>query len=76
MGVEKLDREELTVLIKEGPVRITMNDGRSFDVESSEFITVSDIAAALLYRANDGKWRHVHLPLVTMTSVEPIAAEA
>ena len=67
-----MDREELSTLIKDGPVRITMNDGRAFEVSGPEMATVSDIAAAVLYRADDGRFRHIHLPLVTMTSVEPL----
>jgi hypothetical protein len=46
-----------------------MNDGRSHDVASPEFATFSDIAAAVLYRGADGKLRHMHLPLVTMSDV-------
>jgi len=71
-----MDREELTALIAKGPVRIRMNDGEVYTIESSEFVTVSDIAAAVLYRADDGKFRHMHLPLVTMSGVESLAADA
>ncbi len=71
-----MDREELTKLIAEGPIRIRMNDGRSYEVAGPEFATVSDIAAAVLYRAEDGKYRHMHLPLVTMSGVEPIETSA
>jgi len=53
-----------------------MNGGHEYTVESSEFITVSDIAAAVLYRSgNDGKYRHMILPLVTMPGVEPLSTE-
>ena len=67
-----MDREELNALIAKGPVRIHMNDGQSYFVPSPEFALVSDIAAAVLYLADDGKYRHFHLPLVTMSGVEPI----
>lgn len=67
-----MDREKPTDLIKDGPVRINMDDGRSFHVAGPEMATASDIAAAVLYRADEGKYRHIHLPLVTMTSVEPL----
>jgi hypothetical protein len=67
-----MDRQELTALIKEGPVRIRMNDGQFYDIAGPEFATVSDIAAAVLYRGEDGKLRHMHLPLVTMSGVEPL----
>ncbi len=71
-----MDREELTALIADGPVLIRMNDGREYTIESPEFATVSDIAAAVLYRAEDGKYRHMHLPLVTMSGVEPLSKNA
>jgi hypothetical protein len=67
-----MDRKELNALIAEGPIRIRMNDGRSYDVENHDFICVSDISASVLCRGEDGKLRHVHLPLVTMTAVEPL----
>ncbi len=67
-----MDREELTALIKKGPIRIRMNDGRAYEVSGPEFATVSDIAAAVLYRGEDGKFRHMQLPLVTMSGVEPL----
>lgn len=70
-----MDREELTAILAEGPVRIRMNDGRSYDVLNKQFITISDIAASVLYRHEDGKLRHVYLPLVTMSAVEPMEAE-
>ncbi len=70
-----MDREELNlILLSETPFVIRMNDGREYEVRSKEVITVSDIAASVLYRHDDGKLRHVYLPLVTMTAVEPIAA--
>jgi hypothetical protein len=49
-----------------------MDDGRAYDVEKPEFASVSDISAAVLYRGEDGKLRHMHLPLVTMSGVEPL----
>ncbi len=67
-----MDREELTAIIRQGPVRIRMNDGRAYEIPSSEFATVSDIAASVLHRSDDGKLRHVYLPLVTMTAIEPM----
>lgn len=71
-----MDREELQALIRKGPVKITMNDGQVFEIPTSDFCIVSDISAALLRKCEDGKWRTIHLPLVTMTSVELLTAEA
>jgi hypothetical protein len=68
-----MDRKELLDILENGPTRIRMNYGRSYDVQSTEFVTVSDIAAAVLYRdEEDGKLRHAYLPLVTMCAVEPL----
>jgi hypothetical protein len=67
-----VDREELTAIIRATPVRIRMNDGRAYEIPGPEFAVVSDIAASILHRGDDGKLRHVYLPLVTMCAVEPI----
>lgn len=71
-----MDREELTDIIRKGPVRITMNDGSSYVVNGPEMAVVSDIAASILHKCEDGKWRNVYLPLVTMASIEPLDVEA
>jgi hypothetical protein len=67
-----MERQELNALIAQGPIRLRMNDGRAYDVEKPEFVSVSDISAAVPYRGDDGKLRHMHLPLVTMSGVEPL----
>lgn len=67
-----MDREELLALLRQGPHRIRMNDGHHYDVASLEMAVVSDIAAYVLRRSDDGKLRTVVLPLVTMTAVEPL----
>ncbi len=71
-----MDREELNELIKQGPVRIKMNNGETYDVPSIEFAVVGDIAAAVLVRGEDNKLRTKHLTLVTMCSVESLSTEA
>jgi hypothetical protein len=71
-----MDRKELTKLIADGAVRITMNSGRTFEIPSREFAIVSDIAAYALYRAEDGLMRTAVLPLVTMSVVESIEGSA
>jgi hypothetical protein len=69
-----MDREELTNLARQGPIRIRMKDGCSYDVPNIEQILISDISASVLYRHADGKLRHVHLPLVAMSGVEPLTS--
>jgi hypothetical protein len=71
-----MDREELTKLIAQGPVRIRMNDGNSVVVPNSEMATVSDMSAAVLVRSEDGRLRHQHLALLCICSVEPISNSA
>jgi len=64
-----MHREELTELIRQGPVRVKMNNGDTFEIPSSEFATVSDISAAVLVR-DDGRLIHRHLSLVCICSAE------
>jgi hypothetical protein len=68
-----MDREELSHLIAQGPVRIRMNNGETVDIPHSEMATVSDISAAVLVRDEDGKLRHRHLALVCICSVEELS---
>ena len=69
-----MDRETLENMLDQLPLRITMNDGRSFVVTSDRGIALSDLDAYVLYRSEDGKLRGIHLPYVTMTGVEVNAA--
>lgn len=68
-----MDREELNELIRLGPVRITMNSGDSVDILNREMVSVSSMAAAVLVKGADGKFRHHLYPLVTMSKVESLA---
>lgn len=68
-----MDREELTNLIAQGPVRIRMNNGETMDIPHAEMATVSDISAAVLVRDTDGRLRHRHLSLVCICSVEVLS---
>lgn len=68
-----MDREELMELVRRGPIRITMNDGQSYDVPSVEHCLVSNISISVLVRSReDNQWRQMHLPLVTIASVEEL----
>ncbi len=69
-----MDREELNKILEDCPIRITMNDGSSFEVPSKEMALCSDIKLTLLHKAKDGKWRDVYLPLVKMAKIEAISA--
>jgi hypothetical protein len=67
-----MDREELTHLVAQGPVRIRMDNGDTVDIPSAEMATVSDISAAVLVRGEDGRLRHQHFALVCICSVEEL----
>jgi hypothetical protein len=69
-----MDRETLWEAVKEGPIRVTMNDGQTYDIPSPEFVTVGDIAAYVLVRSPDGKLRAKRLALVCMTTIEEMIA--
>ena len=67
-----MDRETVINAAKVGPIRISMNDGRIYDVPSIEFITADDIAAHVVTKSVDGKFRTIYLSLVTMVSIESL----
>lgn len=65
-----MDRETLNHAINEGPIRITMNDGSTFDIVDRSTVLVDATTAYVLQRASDGKMRAVWLSLVCMCKVE------
>ena len=67
-----MDRTTLVNAIKNGPVRVTMNDGSQYEIPNVEFCVVSDIAAFVLVRNADGKLGAKILALVCMLSIEPL----
>lgn len=67
-----MDREELNDLIRQGPIRITMNSGDTVDILNRDMVSVSSMAAAVLVKGDDGKYRHHLYPLVTMSKVEQL----
>lgn len=68
-----MDRQEINALLEMGPVEIHMNDGSKHIVGSEDQPSCSDISLSYLRKSDDGKWRHVHLSLVTMTRAEAAA---
>ena len=69
-----MDRETVMEAIRRGPIEITMNDGQKIIVPNSEFCVVDDIAAHILYRAEDGSMKTKIAALVCMTSITPVDA--
>ena len=72
VGNPPIDREELNEWIRLGPIRITMNSGDTVDITNRELVTVSSMAAVVLVRSPDGRYRHQIYPLVTMSKVEQL----
>jgi len=68
-----MDREELVEAINRGPVRVTMNDGSKYVIESRDSALVGDLTCYILIRSDDGKLRARHLSLVGMTEIEELA---
>lgn len=71
-----MDRELLQRLLDASPIRILMNDGRSYTIDDPRQAIVDNISCYTLYHDDDGKVRTMVLPLVTMSGVEPIEATA
>ena len=67
-----MDREELNEWIRQGPIRITMNSGDTVDIINREMVAVSSMAAVVLVKCPDSKYRHQVFPLVTMSKVEQL----
>lgn len=66
-----MDRDELIHLIRQGPVRVRMNNGDVYDIPNAEFAIVGDLHAGVLVRDEDGVARARILSLVCMCSAEP-----
>ncbi len=49
-----------------------MNSGDTVDITNRELVTVSSMAAVVLVRCEDGRYRHHIYPLVTMGKVEQL----
>lgn len=69
-----MDRETLRRLLDASPIRILMNDGKSYTIDDPRQAIVDNISCYTLYRDEDGKLRTMILPLVTMSGVEPLEA--
>lgn len=71
-----MDRETLLQAIEHGPVRVTMNDGSSYDIESLRDVAVDSTTCYLKRRASDDRYRAIWLALVCMTKVEQLSTVA
>ncbi|MCF7962916.1 MAG: hypothetical protein K9M08_19425 [Pirellula sp.] len=71
-----MDRETLLQAVEHGPVRVTMNDGLSYDIESLRDVAVDSTTCYLMKRGTDGRYRAIWLALVCMTKVEQLSTVA
>ena len=69
-----MDRETFLAALRKGPIRVTMNDGSQYNIQSTELCVVDQIAAHALYQ-EDGVWKTRILSLVCMISIEPLTAD-
>jgi hypothetical protein len=67
-----MESEELQKMVRECPLLIRMNDGREVFVEKSEFITVGDYTAGVLFD-DGGVKRNTVISIINITSVMPHA---
>jgi len=71
-----MDRDTLLQAIDQGPVRVFMNDGQSFEISSLKDVAVDSMTAYVVYRDETNRYRAHWLSLVAMTRIEQIAAVA
>lgn len=71
-----MDRETLNDAIQGGPIRVTNNTGQSFEIPSRDHAIVDSIAAHVLTKDADGKYRARILALVCMVSIEKLEPSA
>ena len=67
-----MESDELKSLLQQAPVRITMNNGQTFEIPHSEFATVGDYTAALLIK-HDARMVHRVITLMNISDVEVLA---
>lgn len=68
-----MEAETLRGLEQHCPLRLTMNNGETFDVEKPEFMMVSDYEVTVMVQRRGGL-RNVTLGLLNIASAEPIGA--
>ena len=73
-----MDRDELVTMLRNGPVRVTMNDGSQYVIPPiGENSMVSSLSVHVLYQdEKDSKWRFHVLSLLTMVRAEEMESAA
>lgn len=71
-----MDRDTLLRAIDEGPVRVFMNDGKSYEIPDHKSCMIDQTICYVLQRGDDGRYRAIWLSLVCMVRVERISVPA
>ena len=66
-----MEADDLLARVDACPLRITMTNGETFDVDKAEVITVADTTANVLVNRG-GKKRNVLLALLNIAAVESL----
>ncbi len=69
-----MDRETLVNIINDGPTRVFMNDGSTFDIDGPQSALVDSTTCYILVRNAEGKLRARWQSLVCMVSAERLEA--
>ncbi len=69
-----MDREELIEVMRQGPIRITMNSGDTVEITNREMALVTPMSVIALVKSDDGKLRTRFYPLVAISMVESLSA--
>ncbi|MEM8865657.1 MAG: hypothetical protein AAGF31_08970 [Planctomycetota bacterium] len=70
-----MEPDKLRELIHACPVRLTMNNGETFDVEKPEFIMIAEFDVAVMVTRN-GRKRNVLIALDNISSAESLSTSA
>jgi hypothetical protein len=65
-----MDRSDLLAALDQGPVRVYMNDGRTYEIPDHKSCLVDSTTVYVLYRREDGKLKAHWLALVSMNRIE------
>jgi hypothetical protein len=71
-----MDRSDLLSALDQGPVRVYMNDGKTYEIPDHKSCLVDSTTAYVLYRRDDGKLKAHWLALVSMNRIESLDSPA
>jgi hypothetical protein len=71
-----MDRSDLLSSLDQGPVRVHMNDGKTYVIPDHKSCLVDSTTAYVLYRRDDEKLKAHWLALVSMDRIESLDSPA